>query len=179
MKNWEPLVPGPALAMESVKGRSCRRLLLNSSSNSVPQMLCPPVPFPAVTGYCMISQMSTGKRTQRSCRSTQEICALASAAAAAAAAACKGLCEHVQCLVPAASLRPRHTCDICSSGDAPCDAFSMPKDQLRPMLLVAPPNNNSKHAMCVSTILTPWSSFSLLPCKVLNVHGLRTMPDGL
>lgn len=27
MKNWEPLVPGPALAMDSVKGRSCRRFL--------------------------------------------------------------------------------------------------------------------------------------------------------
>jgi hypothetical protein len=27
MKNWEPLVLGPALAMDRVKGRSCRRLL--------------------------------------------------------------------------------------------------------------------------------------------------------
>ena len=27
MKNWLPFVPGPALAMDSVKGRSCRRFL--------------------------------------------------------------------------------------------------------------------------------------------------------
>ena len=44
--HWLPLVPGPALAIESVKGRSWRRLRLNSSENSPPQMLCPPVPSP-------------------------------------------------------------------------------------------------------------------------------------
>ena len=27
MKNWLPFVPGPALAMDRVKGRSCRRFL--------------------------------------------------------------------------------------------------------------------------------------------------------
>jgi len=26
MKNWEPFVPGPALAIETVNGRSCRKL---------------------------------------------------------------------------------------------------------------------------------------------------------
>ena len=46
MKNWDPLVPGPELAMESVKGRSCRRLRLSSSANGSPQMLTPPVPSP-------------------------------------------------------------------------------------------------------------------------------------
>ena len=45
--HWEPLVLGPALAMDTVKGRSWRRLRLNSSANSPPQMLCPPVPSPA------------------------------------------------------------------------------------------------------------------------------------
>ncbi len=45
--HWLPLVPGPALAMDMVNGRSWRRLRLNSSANSPPQMLCPPVPSPA------------------------------------------------------------------------------------------------------------------------------------
>ncbi len=44
----EPLLLGPALAIDTVKGRSCRRLRLNSSSNSPPQMLWPPVPSPAM-----------------------------------------------------------------------------------------------------------------------------------
>lgn len=43
----EPLVLGPAFAMDTVKGLSWRRLRLNSSSNSPPQMLWPPVPSPA------------------------------------------------------------------------------------------------------------------------------------
>ena len=43
----EPLLLGPAFAIDTVKGRSCLRLRLNSSSNSPPQMLWPPVPSPA------------------------------------------------------------------------------------------------------------------------------------
>ena len=39
MKNWEPFVLGPLLAMDSVKGRSWRSTRLNSSPNSAPQML--------------------------------------------------------------------------------------------------------------------------------------------
>jgi len=46
MKNCEPFVLGPALAMLSVYGRSCRSVGWNSSSNSPPQMLSPPVPIP-------------------------------------------------------------------------------------------------------------------------------------
>ena len=46
-KNWEPLVFGPALAMDRVKGRSCRSDRWNSSSNSDPQMEVPPVPSPS------------------------------------------------------------------------------------------------------------------------------------
>ena len=49
MKNWLPLVLGPALAILRVKGRSCRKLRSNSSWNSVPQMDVPPVPSPAYT----------------------------------------------------------------------------------------------------------------------------------
>ena len=48
MKNWEPLVLGPAFAIESVNARSCRKAGANSSANSLPQMLVPPVPSPAV-----------------------------------------------------------------------------------------------------------------------------------
>lgn len=47
MKNCEPFVFGPALAIESVNGRSCLKFRLNSSGNSEPQMLCPPVPSPS------------------------------------------------------------------------------------------------------------------------------------
>ena len=43
----EPLLLGPAFAIDTVKGRSCLKLRLNSSSNSPPQMLWPPVPSPA------------------------------------------------------------------------------------------------------------------------------------
>lgn len=42
MKNCEPLVLGPLFAMETVKGRSCLRVLTNSSSNSPPQIDSPP-----------------------------------------------------------------------------------------------------------------------------------------
>src|ERR1700739_1398417 len=45
MKNCEPLVFGPALAILTVYGLSCFRDE-NSSSNSLPQMLSPPVPSP-------------------------------------------------------------------------------------------------------------------------------------
>lgn len=45
MKNWEPLVLGPALAMLTVYGLSCLSVE-NSSSNSRPQILSPPVPSP-------------------------------------------------------------------------------------------------------------------------------------
>lgn len=46
MKNCEPLVPGPALAMLRVYGRSCLSVAWNSSSNSPPQILSPPMPVP-------------------------------------------------------------------------------------------------------------------------------------
>lgn len=46
MKNCELLEAGPALAMLSVYGRSCRSVGWNSSSNSPPQMLSPPMPVP-------------------------------------------------------------------------------------------------------------------------------------
>ena len=46
MKNWLPLVLAPAFAMLKVYGRSCLRFGWNSSSNSPPQMLSPPVPVP-------------------------------------------------------------------------------------------------------------------------------------
>ena len=46
IKNCEPFVFGPALAMLTVYGRSCLKLRWNSSSNSPPQMDSPPVPSP-------------------------------------------------------------------------------------------------------------------------------------
>jgi hypothetical protein len=46
MKNWLPFVLAPAFAMLKVYGRSCLRFGWNSSSNSPPQMLSPPVPVP-------------------------------------------------------------------------------------------------------------------------------------
>lgn len=46
MKNWEPFVFGPALAELSVYGLSCLPKGENSSSNSPPQMLSPPLPVP-------------------------------------------------------------------------------------------------------------------------------------
>ena len=47
-RTWLPLVPGPALAMLRVKGRSWRRSRVISSPNSPPHMDCPPVPSPGV-----------------------------------------------------------------------------------------------------------------------------------
>ena len=46
MKNCDPLVLGPALAMLTVYGRSCLKFRWNSSSNSPPQIDSPPVPSP-------------------------------------------------------------------------------------------------------------------------------------
>ena len=46
MKNCDPLVLGPALAMLTVNGLSCLRLGWNSSSNSWPHIDVPPVPVP-------------------------------------------------------------------------------------------------------------------------------------
>jgi hypothetical protein len=47
IKNCEPLVPGPELAMDTVPALSCRSVLTISSSNSPPQMDVPPVPSPS------------------------------------------------------------------------------------------------------------------------------------
>lgn len=47
MKNWLPLVHGPAFAMASTPGASKRKSPCTSSSNSLPQMDAPPVPAPA------------------------------------------------------------------------------------------------------------------------------------
>lgn len=57
MKNWEPFVLGPELAIDSVKGLSWRREGLNSSSNSRPHILLPPVPSPASI-ECAVSPCS-------------------------------------------------------------------------------------------------------------------------
>ena len=46
MKNWEPLVLGPAFAMLTTNGLSCLSIGCSSSSNSPPQMDSPPVPVP-------------------------------------------------------------------------------------------------------------------------------------
>jgi len=53
-KNCDPFVFGPALAMLTVYGRSCRSDGWNSSSNSPPQMLSPPVPLPAPSTLIII-----------------------------------------------------------------------------------------------------------------------------
>mmetsp|Transcript_3391 Transcript_3391/g.13816 ORF Transcript_3391/g.13816 Transcript_3391/m.13816 type:complete len:297 (+) Transcript_3391:332-1222(+) len=45
MKNWDPLVCGPLLAMESTPRPSCTRWVI-SSLNLSPQMHCPPDPVP-------------------------------------------------------------------------------------------------------------------------------------
>ncbi|KAI8554112.1 hypothetical protein RHMOL_Rhmol05G0072400 [Rhododendron molle] len=47
IKNCEPLVPGPALAMERIPAPVCF-LMKFSSANLDPYMDSPPVPFPAV-----------------------------------------------------------------------------------------------------------------------------------
>lgn len=59
MKNWEPLVLGPALAMLTTKGLSCLSIGCNSSSNSPPQMDSPPVPVPAVVCCVAAGERST------------------------------------------------------------------------------------------------------------------------
>ncbi|PON93901.1 LOW QUALITY PROTEIN: hypothetical protein TorRG33x02_102910 [Trema orientale] len=46
MKNWDPLVPGPALAMDRTPGPVC--FLTKFSSGNLAPMDSPPVPFPAV-----------------------------------------------------------------------------------------------------------------------------------
>ena len=46
MKNCEPLVLGPQLAIDTVNGRSCLNLGWNSSWKSDPQIDVPPVPSP-------------------------------------------------------------------------------------------------------------------------------------
>jgi len=51
MKNCDPFVFGPAFAMLTVYGRSCRSDGWNSSSNSPPQILSPPVPLPASSTF--------------------------------------------------------------------------------------------------------------------------------
>ena len=48
MKNCDPLVLGPALAMLTVNARSCFKVGWNSSSNSPPHIDSPPLPVPAV-----------------------------------------------------------------------------------------------------------------------------------
>lgn len=63
MKNCEPLVPWPAFAMLSVYGRSCLNVAWNSSSNSPPQMLSPPMPVPVGSPVWIINPC-----TQRRCR---------------------------------------------------------------------------------------------------------------
>lgn len=47
MKNWDPFVPGPALAMDRIPGPVCFFMKF-SSANFAPYMDSPPVPFPAV-----------------------------------------------------------------------------------------------------------------------------------
>mmetsp|Transcript_9058 Transcript_9058/g.29940 ORF Transcript_9058/g.29940 Transcript_9058/m.29940 type:complete len:377 (-) Transcript_9058:1508-2638(-) len=64
MKNWEPFVFGPAFAIETVKGRSCRSERWNSSSNSCPQIEVPPVPSPSGSPvWHMKPLMTLWKRT--------------------------------------------------------------------------------------------------------------------
>lgn len=59
-KNCEPLVLGPAFAMLRVYGRSCLSVVWNSSSNSPPQMLSPPMPVP-VGSPVWIMKLCTGQ----------------------------------------------------------------------------------------------------------------------
>jgi len=46
IKNWDPFLFGPVFAIDTVKGRSWRRSRTNSSLNSPPQTLSPPVLSP-------------------------------------------------------------------------------------------------------------------------------------
>jgi len=57
-KNCDPFVFGPALAMLNVYGLSCFRLE-NSSSNSRPQILSPPVPSPNGSPVCIMNFLIT------------------------------------------------------------------------------------------------------------------------
>lgn len=62
MKNCEPLVPGPALAMLRVYGRSCLSVAWNSSSNSPPQMLSPPMPVPVGSPVWIMKPCNAARR---------------------------------------------------------------------------------------------------------------------
>ena len=55
IKNWLPLVLGPAWAILRVKGRSCRKLRSNSSWKCCPQMDWPPVPSPVSSSAALNS----------------------------------------------------------------------------------------------------------------------------
>ncbi|KAH9517535.1 hypothetical protein DERF_008205 [Dermatophagoides farinae] len=55
MKNWDPFVLGPALAMDNVNGLSCFKCGTISSSNSAPQMEAPPVPVPVGSPVCIMN----------------------------------------------------------------------------------------------------------------------------
>ena len=57
MKNCDPFVFGPALAMETVYGRSCLRSRVISSSNSPPHMETPPVPSPSGSPVCSMNPL--------------------------------------------------------------------------------------------------------------------------
>ena len=54
IKNCDPLVFGPALAILTVYGLSCFNVGWNSSSNSPPQIDSPPVPVPINSNRHMI-----------------------------------------------------------------------------------------------------------------------------
>lgn len=60
-KNCEPLVPGPAFAILSVYGRSCLSVAWNSSSNSPPQILSPPMPVPVGSPVWIIKPCTQDK----------------------------------------------------------------------------------------------------------------------
>ena len=59
MKNCEPFVFGPAFAMETVYGRSCRKSREISSANSPPQIDVPPVPSPSGSPVCSMNPLMT------------------------------------------------------------------------------------------------------------------------
>lgn len=71
MKNWDPLVFGPAFAILSVNGLSCFSVGWNSSSNSPPQIDSPPVPTPNKISYgqlmrirsCSLSHLNDSEQT--------------------------------------------------------------------------------------------------------------------
>lgn len=76
MKNCEPLVPGPPFAMLSVYGRSCLSVAWNSSSNSPPQMLSPPMPVPVGSPVWIIKPCTQQRRCRHrvSCQITAWMC---------------------------------------------------------------------------------------------------------